>query len=604
MTRYLGMLRPYKWWVVLAVSAGIFTVAANMGLMSTSAYLIAKAAEHPYTILLLWVPIVGVRFFGTSRGVFRYFERYISHDVTFQLLKELRVFVYRRLEPLFPAGAVGYHSGDLLSRVVGDIEVLQNLYLGLFAPPIIATLIFVAAIVFMGSFAPQLAVSLAVFLLLSGFAVPLLTQWTAKNTGKVLVRARGTLSTEIVELIHGNTDILAMNQEKRRLTVLGEQIRQWGRWRVRLHWITALSSALSLLLNQGAMWVALVIGITLIDQHRLAPILLPVVVLLTLASFEAVNQLPTAFQFQGQVKEAAVRINELVDKKPVANLGNVDVQTALAEANPPGVTLRDVHFAYDDEEIERLRGVNFCVEGGMHVAIVGPSGAGKTTLSGLLTGLWPYSHGEVLVNSLPLNRIRIQEVPHLISAVEQDPHLFNTTLRQNLLLANRDATSTQIDQALEIAQLHQVVGSLPEGLDTVIGEQGAQLSGGERKRVAIARVILQNTPLVIMDEATEGLDSVTERRVIHAIRVWARERTLFWITHRLSNLDVFNAVIVLYRGEVAEMGPALELVRHNGIFARMLHAESQIAGEDVSRKGNLKVVNKIPSPDGAGDTPQ
>lgn len=163
MRRYLSMLKPYKWWVVLALLMGTFTVGANMGLMSTSAYLIAKAAQHPYTILLLWVPIVGVRFFGTSRGVFRYLERYISHDVTFQLLKELRVFVYRHLEPLIPGKLGSYHSGDLLSRVVGDIDVLQNLYLGLFSPPIIAILTFVMAVAFMNVFGYPLAMALAVF---------------------------------------------------------------------------------------------------------------------------------------------------------------------------------------------------------------------------------------------------------------------------------------------------------------------------------------------------------------------------------------------------------------------------------------------------------
>ncbi len=582
MARYLGMLKPYKWWVILALLAGIFTVASNMGLMATSAYLIAKAAQHPYTILLLWVPIVGVRFFGTSRGIFRYFERYISHDVTFQLLKELRVFVYRRLEPLIPASQGTYHSGDLLSRVVGDIDVLQNLYLGLFSPPLVAVFTFLAATLFMSAFAPALAVALAVFLLVSGFVVPYLAQWATKNTGRSLIRARGVLSTQVVEITRGNIDILAMNQEKPHLHVIAGQIRQWARWRGYLNGIKGISSALMLLLNNGAMWVVLVIGITLIDRHRLAPILLPVVVLLTLASFEAVNQLPGAFQFQGQIKEAVIRINELVDKKPWENQGGVDAQMVLAEGNPPRVLLRDVHFAYDDKSLESLRGVTFSVEAGRHVALVGPSGAGKTTLSGVLSGLWAYSGGEALFNTVPLKRIYARDLPHLASVVEQEPHLFNTTLRHNLLLAHPEATPEQMEQALDIAQLRQVVASLPEGLDTVIGEQGTQLSGGERKRVAIARVILQNTPLVIMDEATEGLDAMTERQVIHAIRRWAQGKTMLWITHRLSNLDALDSVIVLNRGVVAESGPASELASHSGVFARMLSAEKPMQWiEDV-----------------------
>ncbi|WP_051351160.1 thiol reductant ABC exporter subunit CydC [Sulfobacillus thermosulfidooxidans] len=575
MRRYLSMLKPYKWWVVLALLMGTFTVGANMGLMSTSAYLIAKAAQHPYTILLLWVPIVGVRFFGTSRGVFRYLERYISHDVTFQLLKELRVFVYRHLEPLIPGKLGSYHSGDLLSRVVGDIDVLQNLYLGLFSPPIIAILTFVMAVAFMNVFGYPLAMALAVFLLVSGFVVPFLTQWMANRTSGAMVRARAALSTELVEIINGNTDILALGQEANHLNRLQASIQQWTKRRMFLHWISGLGAALMQGLNNGAMWMILVIGIELVSTHHLAPVLLPVVVLLSLASFEAVNALPAAFQFRGQVAEAALRINELVAERPPARSGTVRAEDILQQGNPPTVAFDDVHFAYGQHGPEILRGMQFTIAAGTHVAIVGPSGAGKTTVAGIVSGLWPYQHGQVLFNGVALDEVYPQDLAHLVSVVEQEPHLFNTTLRQNLLLANPDATEAQLMAAVQMAQLSELVSTLPKGLETVVGDQGAQLSGGERKRIAIARVILQNTPIVVMDEATEGLDALTEREIIHALRKWAAHKTMIWITHRLSNLDAFDGVIVLSHGEVVESGPAKDLVRQNGLFTRMLIAEEQ-----------------------------
>ena len=575
MLRYLRMLRPYGWWVALALLMGILTVLANMGLLSTSAYLIAKAAQHPSTILLLWVPIVGVRFFGISRGIFRYLERYLSHNVTFQLLKELRVYTYRRLEPLIPATLSSYHSGDLLSRVTGDIDVLQNLYLGLFSPPIIAAVTFMVAIGFLDSFSQHMALVLGMFLIASGFFVPWLTQQLAGTHSRALVNTRADLSTQLVELIDGNADILALGQERSRLEQLDDTLRKWVRERLFLHGVSGLGAALTVGLNNGAMWAILVVGIGLVTTHHLAPIFLPVVVLLSWASFEGVNALPQAVQFRGQIREAATRINELIDQSPDYPVGRWSLEHITSGGNPPSIEFYDVHFRYRSGRDEGLAGVSFQVGASQHVAVVGPSGAGKSTLAGIVSGLWPYQQGEVLMNGRPLSGVDPRVLPRLVGVVEQIPHLFNTTVRQNLLLANPQAQDRSLLSALEIVELADVVASLPQGLDTVIGEHGAKLSGGERKRLAIARVILQNPSVVVMDEATEGLDLLTERKVIQAIRQWSRHKTILWVTHRLSNLDAFDGVIVLANGKVVESGTAQELVRRQGLFTRMLIAEER-----------------------------
>ncbi|PSR37436.1 MAG: thiol reductant ABC exporter subunit CydC [Sulfobacillus thermosulfidooxidans] len=575
MRHYTALLKPYRWWVVLALLMATLTVLANVGLMSTSAYLIARAAQHPYTILLLWVPIVGVRFFGTSRGVFRYLDRYVSHNVTFQLLKELRVYVYRKLEPLIPSRLQAFHTGDLLSRVVSDVDTLQNLYLGLYAPPIVALLSTIVILGLMAYFGVALALVLAVFLVLAGVVVPVLSQWSAGGLTARMVQARGELSTELVETIHGNTDLLVLGQEARHLEKLGALVRAWALRRIRLHWLAGLSAGIMQALNNGAMWLILVLGIGMVTRGALPPVLLPVVVLLTLASFEAVNALPPAFQMRGQISAARTRINEIVDQTPPIFAGQKTLEAAGLDGKAPAVQLHDVRFRYHSTTPWVLDKTSFDVLPMQHVAVVGPSGAGKSTLSGVLSQLWPYEEGHILINGVELSDLRVDAMPHLIGVVDQEPHLFDTTLRENLLLANPSATPTQLQEALRIAQLESLVNELPDGLETPVGEHGFNFSGGERKRVAIARVILQNAPILVFDEATEGLDALTERRLIQELRQWAKNKTVLWITHRLVNLDVMDQVVVLAQGRVVEQGPAETLGRQRGLFQRMRESEIQ-----------------------------
>ncbi len=582
MRHYTALLKPYKWMVVLALLMGTFTVAANVGLMSTSAYLIARAAQHPYTILLLWVPIVGVRFFGTSRGVFRYSERLVSHDVTFQLLKELRVYVYRRIEPLIPSRLREFHTGDLLSRVVGDVDTLQNLYLGLFSPPVIALLASLLILGLMDYFGSSLALALAVFLLVTGIAVPALTQWAASGVTGPMVRARGQLSTELVEAIHGNTDLLVLGQEAGHLAKVSRLVQQWARRRMRLHWISGISAGLMQALNNGAMWVILILGIGLVARHALAPVLLPVVVLLALASFEAVNALPPAFQFRGQIAAARQRIDEIVDQSPPAFQGYLTMADVDARRLAPSVNWSEVRFRYEDRGPWVLDTVSFAVAPGQHIAVVGPSGAGKSTLGGVLSQLWPYQSGSIAINGVELSQIALEAMPRLIAVVDQEPHLFDTSLRENLLLGNPAATLAEMHEALRIAQLEALVNDLPQGLETPVGEHGVNFSGGERKRLAVARAVLQNTPLMVFDEATEGLDALTERHLIRELGLWAKDKTVIWITHRLANLDMMDKVVVLSAGRVVQDGPALSLLGHDGMFRHMREAEAQTFAWNVA----------------------
>lgn len=582
MRHYTALLKPYKWMVALALLMGTFTVAANVGLMSTSAYLIARAAQHPYTILLLWVPIVGVRFFGTSRGVFRYSERLVSHDVTFQLLKELRVYVYRRIEPLIPSRLREFHTGDLLSRVVGDVDTLQNLYLGLFSPPVIALLASLLILGLMDYFGSSLALALAVFLLVTGIAVPALTQWAASGVTGPMVRARGQLSTELVEAIHGNTDLLVLGQEAGHLAKVSRLVQQWAQRRMRLHWISGISAGLMQALNNGAMWVILILGIGLVARHALAPVLLPVVVLLALASFEAVNALPPAFQFRGQIAAARQRIDEIVDQSPPAFQGCLTMADVDARRLAPSVNWSEVRFRYEDRGPWVLDTVSFAVAPGQHIAVVGPSGAGKSTLGEVLSQLWPYQSGSIAINGVELSQIALEAMPRLIAVVDQEPHLFDTSLRENLLLGNPAATLAEMHEALRIAQLEALVNDLPQGLETAVGEHGVNFSGGERKRLAVARAVLQNAPLMVFDEATEGLDALTERYLIRELGLWAKDKTVIWITHRLANLDMMDKVVVLSEGRVVQDGPALSLLGQDGLFRRMREAEAQTFAWNVA----------------------
>ena len=558
--RLLKLIAPFTGWMALAALLGFITVGSSIGLMATAAYIIAKAALHP-SIAELQVAIVGVRFFGITRGLARYLERYVSHNVTFRLLARLRVWFYESLEPLAPARLMGYQSGDLLSRIVADIETLEHFYLQVIAPPAVASLVALLMWFFIGSYHIQLAVIVLAFLLATGVGMPLATRRLGRGIGRRLVMVRSELNAALVDSIQGSADLLAFGQEgqqQQRIQALNqEMVALQGR----MARVTALRNALSGLLVTLATVFVLLGAIPLVSGQRLDGVYLAVLVLAVIASFEAVLPLPSAFQHLESSTTAAGRLFEIVDARPSVR----DPEVPSPAARDYSLTVQDLRFSYDQDERPALDGVTFTLPQGQRLAIVGPSGGGKSTLVNLLLRFWDYQEGHIWLGGRELREYQAKDVRRLMAVVSQHTHLFNGTLRDNLLMACPHAGESDLDRVVRDAHLDGLV----EGLDTWIGEQGQRLSGGERQRLVIARALLQDAPLLILDEPTANLDTLVERDIIRSIQSLMKGRTTLLITHRLVGLEAVDNILVLRSGRIVERGRHHELLQTDGIYRRM-----------------------------------
>jgi ATP-binding cassette subfamily C protein CydC len=567
--RLLKLIAPFKWWIALAALLGFATIGSSIGLMATSAYIISKAALRP-SIAVLQVAIVGVRFFGISRGVFRYLERCVSHQVTFRVLARLRVWFYQRLEPLAPARLMQYRSGDLLTRIVADIESLEHLYVQVIAPPVVAGLIVLLMWVLMVNFDVWLAVITVIFLLLAGAGIPLLTKLLSRGAGQGLVTTRAELNAAQIDGIQGEADLLTFGQEARHQKRVQHLSGALISLQERMARITGLHSALSGLLTNWATLAVLLIAIPMVSQNQLDGVYLAVLVLAVIAGFEAVIPLPGAFQHLEGSITAAQRLFEIVDTQPV-------ISAPPASSPQPedyGLVVQGLQFCYTSADPPALNDVSFTLPPGGCLAVVGPSGAGKSTLVYLLLRFWEYQGGQIQLGGHDLRQYRPEDVRQLISVVSQGTHLFNGTIKQNLVLARPEASDGDLIQAARQAQIHEFIQTLPQGYDTWIGEQGLRLSGGERQRLAIARALLKDTPILILDEPTANLDSIVEREVMHTVHTLRQGRTTLLITHRLVGLEVADEILVLQTGRIIERGQHHELLQAEGSYWRMLSLQN------------------------------
>jgi ATP-binding cassette subfamily C protein CydC len=568
--RSLKLAAPFAQRMALGALLGFATIGSSIGLMTTSAYLISRAALQP-SIADLQVAIVGVRFFGIARGIFRYLERYVSHDVTFRLLARLRVWFYGTLEPLAPARLMQYRSGDLLARIVADIETLEQFYLRVIAPPVVAVLVALLAAFIVGSFDLRLVAALLLFLLLAGAGVTLLTRSLSRPAGQHMVQVRSELNSSLVDGIQGMADLLAFGQEELYLEQTRNLSGESGGLQQRMTRVEGLHSALTGLLMNLAVLAVLVIAIPLVSSAELDGVYLALLVLAIMSSFEAVWPLPHAAQYLDNSLQAARRLFEIVDAEPAVT----DLPSPRPTPTTYGLQVQNLRFSYNRGAPPALDGVSFELPQGRCVAIVGPSGSGKTTLVHLLSRFWEYQEGHIVLAGRELREYGQEDVRQLITVLSQRPHLFNGTVRENLLLARPEASRAEMIQAAQQAQIHEFVTSLPERYDTWIGEQGLLLSGGERQRLVIARSILKDAPILILDEPTANLDALTERDLLATLQGVMADRTTLLITHHLTGLEAANEILVLRAGQIVEQGRHDDLVQMGGLYQRMWELQHQ-----------------------------
>ena len=575
----LRLLSPYKWLVLLSIILGWGTVASGIGLLATSAYLISAAALQP-SIAVLQVPIVGVRFFGLARGLFRYLERYVSHDTTFRLLAKLRVWFYQILEPLAPARLMQYQSGDLLNRIHQDINSLEEFYVRVVAPPLVWVLVTVTTCALLAFFSIQLALVLLAFQLLAGLVTPVLIRYASRRAETRLVSERAQLSAVLVDGIQGMPDLQVFNAARRQEEVVANISRSMAAAQSQIGFLSGFESAAENVLAHLASWMILFLAIPLIRVGQIESVYLGTLLLAALASFEAANPLPQAARSLESSLAAANRLEEVISAQPEVR----DPVTPLPVPHDISLQIMDLRFAYPpldetDHNSRRssfaLNGINLDLPTGKRLAIVGPSGAGKTTLANILLRFWDYKEGQIWLGRHDLCQYRQDDVRALIGVVSQRTYLFNATLRDNLRLAQPEANLNEIVEACKAAQIHDFIASLPEGYDTWIGEDGFRLSGGERQRLAIARTLLKDTPLLILDEPTANLDPLTERDLVQSLFSLAQERTTLWITHRLLWMETMDEILVMNRGWIVERGDHAQLMELDGMYRHMWDLQHQ-----------------------------
>jgi len=568
--RLLGLLGPYRFRVALAVLLGVATVAGNVGLLSTAAYVISAAAVVSY-ISLLTIPIYLVRFFSVSRSFSRYFERLVSHDLTFRLLGNLRSWFYVRLTPLAPVLLEGYRSGDLLSRLVEDVEELENLYMRAVSPVLVAAVVWGLAFAVLYPFDPALAITVLVFLAAAGVGAPLLVWALSRGLGRRQLELRSELYSRIVEGTQGVQDLLAFGREEeqgRQIEVLNSKLARIER---RQALISGLHDSSGDLLTNLAMLVTLVLAIPLV-AGEVHGIYLAFLALVALGVFEAATPLGAAFQTIGRTTAAGERLFEVSDSEPTIRNPKSPLPV------PEDFTLRfdNVSFRYGEGDPFSLEDVSFALEPGRKVAVVGPSGSGKSTLANLILRFRDPQGGEIRLGGRSLSEYAQEDVRRLVSVVPQSTHVFNDTLRNNLLLADPEANDEALELALERARISSFIERLPDGLDTYVGEHGSRLSGGERRRLAVARALLKDAPLLLLDEPTANLDTVTELEVLASVWEAARDRAALLVTHRLVGMEEMHEILVMDAGRIVERGAHEQLLAAGGLYCRMLETQREL----------------------------
>ena len=568
--RLLKLVAPFKWWILLAVFLGFATISSSIGLMATASYIIASAALHPQ-LGSLFVPITGARFFGISRGVFRYAERIVSHNTTFKLLARIRVWFYEKLEPLAPAKLQKYKSGDLMSRIIADVETLDHFYVNVVAPPLVAVAIAAGMFAFLWSFSIKLAVAFLIMFAIAAIVAPWFASCLSRGLGKKIVNTRSELNIALIDGIQGLADLIAFGQAEKHKIFIDRLNKKLSFTELKMAWISALNNGLQVLLANLALVVVLAVAIPLANDQLLKGVTLAVLAMGTLAAFEATQNLPTAFQYLEKTGQAAKRLFEIVDSRP-------DIVEPARSLQPQffDISITNLTFSYPSSGTKVLDNISLLAPQGKKIAIVGPSGAGKSTIFNLLLRFWDYDQGSIKIGNVELKNINSEQVKEYYAVVTQNTYLFNSTIRENLLLAKPDATDDQIKTALEQAQIYDFIARLPQGLDTYIGDQGMNLSGGERQRLAIARALLKNAPILLLDEATANLDPITETEIMKTLLEIMQDKTTIMITHRLVGMEHMDQIYVLHEGKIIEKGKHYDLVKNNGIYAKMWHLQQEI----------------------------
>ena len=569
--RLLRLFMPYWRWMLAGAALSLATLLANVGLMAVSGWFIAAMALAGVTgsAINYFTPAALIRGFAIVRTAGRYIERLVTHEATFRLLAQLRVWFYLGLEPLAPAALQSYRGADLLGRIQADIESLNHIYLRVLVPVVVAisgTLLIVAALAL---FSLPVALLTLLFLLLAGLALPAWMFRRGCGPGQRIVALRAALRETVIDDLQGLAELRVYGAQVRHAQHSDSLSAQLIAEQTQMSRLSGFAQASLLACATLAMWSTLLVAVPEVGPGGLPTPDLAMLALLVMASFEAVLPLPSALQMLGETLAAARRIFALVDTPPVLQ-APLEPQTLSGRHD---LQLSGVSLRYRDTGAWALQDLDLTLPAGGRLAVVGASGAGKSSLVNLLLRFRDYQAGSVQLGGVELRDCDPQALRSQIAVVSQDSYLFNATIRDNLLVARPDADDAALEAACRDAQIHDFIVSLPDAYDTELGEAGVRFSSGQARRLAIARALLLNAPILILDEPGEGLDTLTERALLGAIMRLMEGRSVLLITHRLSALaDLVDEVVVLDQGRCVQRGTVDALLGVDGPYRALQDA--------------------------------
>ena len=566
-----GDLWTYRWRLLSIVILSVLTAGCASALLFTSGYLISRAALRPENILMVYVPIVLVRTFGIGRAVMHYAERLVGHDLVLRILAKMRVQLYRVLEPQALWIQSRYRTGDVLSTLAEDVEQLQDVYVRIVFPTVTAVVIYLFCVAALGWFDLPFALLMALYLSILVFILPGLSLWVTYRRQRRMKRGRNELYRRLTDAVSGVSDwlisgrapafICAYEAAEARVASLERDLRRWERVRT--------------LVAQSVAGVAVILMVYWAGQQsaagELAPTWIAAFALTVFPLMDVFLPLSEALEKIPQYEDSLDRIQrmEFSEAPSAPRQGRVSQSVLERAEKRAAIRLQEVSYRYGNTDRWSVDQVFLDIPQGKKVAIIGRSGAGKSTLLKLLQGLLIPERGRVTINGVEADRFS-DDISRVISVLNQRPHLFDTSVANNIRLGQPDASNEAIRRVAKQVQLDRLIESLPSGYDTPMLEMGARFSGGERQRIALARILLQRTPVILLDEPTVGLDPRTERDLLRTIFQETEGKTIIWVTHHLVGVEQMDEVVMLEEGRVAMRGSHAQLIEESPRY-RKLH---------------------------------
>lgn len=564
---YLALYRRHWFRLSLGIILAIVTLLASIGLLTLSGWFLAASAVAGIAGLYSFnymLPAAGVRGAAIFRTAGRYAERLVSHDATFRVLSHLRVFTFTKIMPLSPGGIARFRQADLLNRLVADVDTLDHLYLRVISP-LVSALVVILLVTFGLSFLDvKLALTLGAIMLVLILLLPVIFYRAGKPAGRELTALRSDYRMQLTSWLQGQSELVVFGAQPRFRQQLNDIERRWMLRQQQQAKLTGLSQAM--VIAAAGLTVTLMLWLAAggISQFPQPGALIALFVFTPLAAFEALGPVAAAFQHLGQVIASAQRVSQIIDQP--ADVTSPTQGPVAAEH--VSLSLQNVNFTYPGQPLPVLKNVTLDVGAGEHIALLGQTGCGKSTLLQLLTRGWDITSGTLEINGHAIGAYDEATLRKMITVVSQRAHVFNTTLRENLRMASPDCTDEQIAEVLRQVDLHVLLEN--EGLNAWLGEGGRQLSGGEQRRIGLARALLHDAPLWLLDEPTEGLDAETEQHILALLHKHCQNKTLLLVTHRLHGLETFDRICVMEEGQIVEQGDHASLIAAQGRYARFL----------------------------------